>query len=165
MRLLPHILLAFLAIGLQRGLDALLSVGSARADLVMIAAAFTATCFPRPNGAIAAALIGLAYDVSGSGPIGLYAASIGLGGLAASVVPPMRWSRLVAAVVAGVVVAAVTVWVLGLLRRGFIGDPGAAEYGLAGMTGTVLLSGMLAVGLSLPMWKWRHLFVVEAARF
>ncbi len=165
MRLLPHIILAFIAIGLQRGLEALLTVGTARVDLVMIAAAFTATCFPRPLGSLAAVVIGLAYDLSGAGPIGLYAASLGLGGAAASALPVNRWPRQAGAMLVGISITAVLVWGLGLLRQWMNSDPLRAEYGFMGMAGTILLTGLLALPVSLALWKWRRAFTVEGPRF
>ena len=166
MRLLPHILLGFVSIGLQRGLDALMEVGEARADLVMLAAMFLATCFPKAaSGALAAAIVGLAYDLSGSGPIGLYAASLGLGGLAAASVPADRWPRLLAAMVCGVVVACAVTWGLSLLRGWLSSDPVRADFGFVGMLGTMLLTGLLALPVSAALWRWRRVFVIEAPRF
>src|SRR5690606_21568732 len=116
MRVMPHILLAFLAIGLQRGLDPLLTVGSARLDLVMIAAAFSAASFPRVIGPLVALVIGLAYDLSGAGPIGMHGAAFGLAGLVAANVPSNRWGRLLATLIASIVTASLLIWMLGLLR-------------------------------------------------
>ncbi len=165
MRVMPHILLAFLAIGLQRGLGPLLTVGAARLDLVMIAAAFSATCFPRVTGPLVALAIGLAYDFAGAGPIGLHAVAFGVAGLIASNVPTNRWGRLLATLVASIVVASMLFWVLGLLRWGFNDDPSPAGHGFLGMLGTILLTGLFAVALSLPLWKWRRVFLVEDNRF
>jgi cell shape-determining protein MreD len=165
MRLLPHILLAFVAIGLQRGLDALMYVGSARADLVLITAAFAATCFPKAAaGGLAAAIVGLAYDLSGAGPIGLHAAALGLGGLAAGSLPTNRWPRLLGAMIAGIAVSAVLIWVILLLRSWLNADLAPPQMSFGGMVGTFLLTGLLAAPVSLPLWKWRKAFVIEAPR-
>jgi cell shape-determining protein MreD len=166
MRVLPLILLGFVAIGLQRGLDALMTVGPAQADLVMIAAAFIATCLPKAaGGAIAAGLLGLAYDLSGAGPIGLYAASLGLGGLAASSLQANRWPRLLGAMLAGITVSALVAWGLSMLRDMLSADPIPAGMTFRGMIGTILLTSLLAAPVSAPLWKWRRHFVIEPPRF
>jgi len=166
MRILPLILLGFVAIGLQRGLDALMTVGTAQADLVMIVAAFVVTCLPKAaGGAIAAGLLGLAYDLSGAGPVGLYAASLGLGGLAAGSLQANRWPRLLAAMLAGIAVSAVLVWLLSALRGAVGSDPAPPRMTFGGMAGTILLTGLLAAPLSAPLWKWRRYFVIEQPRF
>lgn len=166
MRVLPLILLGFVAIGLQRGLDSFLTVGTAQADLVMIAAAFIATCLPKAaGGALAAGLLGLAYDLSGAGPIGLYAASLGLGGLAASSLQANRWPRLLAAMLAGIVVSALLAWALSIFRNLLNSDPAGAGMTFRGMIGTILLTGLLAAPVSVPLWKWRRHFVIEPPRF
>lgn len=165
MRLLPHILLAFVAIGLQRGLDALLAVGSGRVDLPMIAASFTAACFARTSGPLAAVFIGLAYDLSGAGPMGTYGAALGLGGLVASLLaPPSRWGRLLVALIAGIVVASAIAWALGVLRAAIVEEAIRDRMSFAGALVTMVLSSLMAIALSWPLWKWRRAFVVEPPR-
>ena len=164
MRLLAHILLAFVAIGLQRGLDALLAVGAGRADLVMIAASFTAVCLPRASGPLAALLIGLAYDLSGSGPIGTYGAALGIGGLVASVPNPTRWGRILAAIIGGVMVASVVVWLMGVARGVVKQEEIRDGLSAGGMITTILLTSLMAVAVSWPLWKWRKAFIVEGPR-
>lgn len=155
--------MAFVAIGLQRGMDALLSVGAGRVDLVIIAGAFSATCFPKSSGPLAAMVIGLAYDFSGAGPIGLFGAALGLGGLVASMLPANRWGRMLTAIIAGVIVACVTAWLLGSLRSALGAD--SAGGGMGGVVATISLTSLMAIAVSLPLWKWRRFFVVEAPRF
>lgn len=160
---LPHILLAYLAIGLQRGLGDLLSVGDARLDVVWLVALFYALSIPRAGGALAAVLVGLAYDLTGAGPIGWHAASLGLAGFAIGFLPTNRWGRLAASLAAGVVVAGIIAWILNGLRSLFGGAP--AQFGFGGMLGTMLLTGVFALPLSLPLWKWKRVFAIEPDRF
>lgn len=163
MKYLPHILLAYLAIGLQRGLGDLLTAGSARLDLVWLVALFYALSIPKAGGMLAAALVGLAYDLTGTGPVGWHAASLGLAAAAIGLMPANRWGRLAGAMAAGVVIAAVTAGLLNLLRTPFAGDP--AAYGWGAMFGTMLLTGIFALPMSLPLWKWKKVFTVESSRF
>ena len=165
MRVFLHILLAFVAIGVQRVLDRLLDVGAARLDLVMIAAGFSATCFPKAVGPLVAAVVGLAYDLSGAGPIGLHAAALGLGGLAAASLPSNRWSQLLSAVAACVAVASIVLWALGLLRWGFNDEPAPAGLSFLGMLGTIALTSLFAVAATWPLWKWRRAFALDGPRF
>jgi len=162
-KFLPHTLLAYLSIGLQRGLGDLLSVGDARLDLVWLIALFFALSIPKAGGPLAAALTGLAYDLTGAGPIGWHAASLGLAAAAIGFLPANRWSRMAGAIVAGVVIAAIVAGILNGLRSLFGGT--AAQYGFGGMFGTILLTGVFALPLSLPLWKWKRVFTVETARF
>ena len=164
MRVLAHILLAFVAIGLQRGLDALLTVGAGRVDLVMIAASFTAVCLPRATGPLAALLIGLAYDLSGSGPLGTYGAALGIAGLVASVPNPTRWGRILGAIISGVVVACAVVWLLGALRGVLREEEVRDSMSASGMITTALLSSLMAIAASWPLWKWRKTFIAEGPR-
>lgn len=163
MKYLPHILLAYLVIGLQRGLGDLLVVGDARLDLVWLVALFYALSIPKAGGLLAAALVGLAYDLTGAGPIGWHAASLGLAGAAIGFLPANRWGRLAGAMIAGVIVAAVTAGILNGLRSLFGGTP--APYGWGAMFGTMLLAGVFALPMSLPLWKWKKIFMVETGRF
>lgn len=159
MKYLPHILLAYLAIGLQRGLGDLLEVGTARLDLVWLVGLFFAVSIPRAGGPLAAALVGLAYDLTGAGPIGWNAAALGVAGAGVRYLPANRWGRLAGTLCTGVVVAAITAGLLNALRSLFGGTP--APYGFGGMFGTMLLTGVFALPLSLPLWKWRKVFGVE----
>lgn len=164
MRLLAHILLAFISIGLQRGLDALLTVREGRVDLVMIAASFTAMCFPRASGPLAALLIGLAYDLSGAGPIGTYAAAFGIGGLVASLASPTRLGRIIVGIIAGVVVASAVVYLLGILRGLFRSDEIRDGLSVGGTVTTMLLTSLIGAAASWPLWKWRKAFILEGPR-
>ena len=163
MKYLPHILLAYLALGIQRGAGDLLAVGRGRLDLVWIVALFVATCLPKTAAPIAAALIGLAYDLTGAGPLGWNAAALGISALVVQNLPANRWSRLAGAIAAGVVLTAITAGVLEGFRYLARGD--STGFGFGGMFGTILLTGLFALPLSFVLWKWRSVFVVEAPRF
>ena len=166
MRLLPHIFLAYAALGLQRGLGALLTVGTAaRADVVLIVGGFLAGCLPRATAPIGTCLLGLAYDLTGDGPIGLHAASFGLAGPAAAALPANRWGRSLGAIVAFAAVASIVAYVLGLLRRGESAAALAwARPGLGATAGTILLTALLAVPASWLLWKVRRPFAADGSR-
>lgn len=161
MRILPHILLAYLAIGLQRGVDAWLGVrvggGVAKVELPWIAAAFIAATLPPANGPIAAALVGLAYDLTGDGYLGTHALAFGLAGLLVAKMRPTRVDRFLIATLAGAAIAAFVPWVLGLFRTG--------GQGFSGAIGTAFFTALVTLPLVWPLWKLRGRFLVADNRF
>lgn len=156
MRILPHILLAYLAIGLQRGLDAWLGVriagGVAKIELPWIAAAFIAATLPPASGPIAAAIVGLAYDLTGDGYLGTHAVAFGLAGLLVAKMRATRVDRLLIATVAGAAIAAMVAWLLGLFRTG--------GQSFIGAIGTAFFTALLALPFVWPLWKLRGRFLV-----
>ncbi len=163
MRYLPHILLAYVAIGLQRGLDDLLTAGGWRLSLPAIAAAYLATRLPWLVGALAAALVGLAHDLTGAEPIGLHAVAFGLAGLVVGLLPSNRPLRLWGALLAGIAVATSAAWILGALRGPLRGDPAGMTF--AAMLGTILLTGLFALPMSWPLHRWGRVFHTDGGRF
>ena len=161
MRILPHILLAYLAIGLQRGLDAWLGIrfgsGVAKVELPWIAAAFIAATLPPGTAPLAAMAVGLAYDLSGDGPIGLHAAAFGLGGLVVAKLRATRADKFIAAAAAGAGVMAIVPWVLGWFRDG--------GQTFVGFVGTAFFTALVALPLVWPLWKFRGQFLVIDKRF
>ena len=162
LRYVPHILLLYLAIGAQRGLDAALRYGETRVDFPLIVALFVAACLPRTTGPIAAALAGLAYDFSGNAPIGLHALCYGLAGLLAARLPANRPVSLAFALLAGVVVACTLRAILFLIRGTFYGDVSPYFWG---WPGTILLTGGVAVLLTPLLFKYRKPFVIQDRRY
>ena len=159
---MPHILLAYLAIGLQRGLDGALRLSQTRVDLPLIAAMYFAACLPRATGPIAAALVGLADDLAGNGPIGLHALCFGLGGFVTARLPANRPLRMAIAVLAGVVVSGTLRVVLVGVRFVYVGEPRAYFWG---WPGTILLTGVVTLALSPLLFKWRRPFVIRERNF
>ena len=162
MRFVPHILLIYLAVGAQRGLDAALRYGEVRVDLPLIAALYVAVCLPRATGPVAAVLAGLAYDLSGNAPVGLHATCYGIGGLLAARLPANRTLPLAFALFAGIVVASSLRVVLVLIRGSFVGDVRPYFWG---WPGTILLSGLLALAVSPALFRWRRVFLVQDRRY
>ena len=157
-RYLPHILLAYVALGLQRGLDVFMRWGeTARIDLVFIAGGYLMACLPRTTAPIGALLLGFAYDLTGTGPVGLHAVAFALAGLATARITAERWGWLVGKIVAFVAMAALLEWLLGLLR--LAGDQGWQRAGFAGSIGLVVLTGTALVPLSWPLWRLRRRLV------
>ena len=126
MRSLPYIVLAFIAIGLQAGLGHLLSVGGWSVLLPWIVAGFTAAVVDSRRAPLAALLIGLGFDLVGSGALGIWAAAFGLGGLAIEKLrgprPTTRGLRLWSYIAAGAFVATYTAEFLELFRNLVQGD-------------------------------------------
>ena len=161
LRFVPHILLIYLALGLQRGLDGALRYSETRVDIALIAAMFVAACLPAHLGPLAAALAGLAVDLTGRTPLGIHALSFGLAGLIAARLPANAPPRLLASILAGVVVAGVLRCLIFAVRGVYVGDVRPYFWGLFG---TILLTGLVAAALTPLLYKWRRPFIVRDRR-
>ena len=162
LRYVPHILLVYLAIGVQRGLDQALRYGETRIDFPLIAALYVAVCLPKTTGPIAAVLAGLAYDLSGNAPVGLHALCYGVGGLLAARLPANRTLSMAFALFAGVLVASTLRVGFVLVRGTYYGDVRPYFWG---WPGTILMTGFVALALSPLLFRWRRVFVVQDRRY
>lgn len=81
MRLLPYILLAYIALGVQVGLGQYVAVRGASPNLVLVAAVFIGLFAPREAALMGCFGLGLMQDLLTRQPLGLYALSFGLVGL------------------------------------------------------------------------------------
>ena len=161
MRLLPHVLLAYLALGLQLGLDGLLTLraagGYGKVDLVYAAAAGIVAMLPKPSGPTAALVIGLAHDLATSGPVGPRAVGYGLAGLliavcrAADVRPASSSSPRPA-----------RSWPASPLTSSCSAAGGAQTAGGASLSG--FMTALLTIALAWPLWKLRGRLVLSERR-
>ncbi len=145
-------MLAYVALGLQRGLEPLLthrpSVGGwAGLDLPYVAAAGIAAMMPKDSAAVAAFLVGLAHDVTTAGPIGPRAVGYGLAGLIIARGQPRTPAIFAAFAAVGAVVAAMIVWLLGTL--------GGGSQTLVGGSLSGLMTAVVAALMAWPLWKLR----------
>lgn len=81
MHLLPYIILGYLAVGVQVGLDGFVHLGRASPNLVLIVAVFLALVVPRDVARLACFALGLMQDLLTQQTLGLYAISYGLVGV------------------------------------------------------------------------------------
>ena len=81
MRWLPFLILAYLTVGLQVGLGGWLSVGGARPDFVLLAAAFVCLSGPAEGALLGCLALGVMQDFVAREPFGTYALAYGLAGL------------------------------------------------------------------------------------
>jgi rod shape-determining protein MreD len=81
MRLLPYILLAYVALGVQVGAGPFVSVRGASPNLVLVAATFIGLYAPREAALLGCMGMGLMQDLLTLQPPGLYALAFGLVGL------------------------------------------------------------------------------------
>ena len=149
MRLLPHILLAYIALGLQRGLDGLLTTrtsggGWGRFDLAYAAAAAIATMLPGSSAAMGALLVGLAHDLTAGEAVGARAVGYGLAGLLIGRVNPRSFPSFVAVACGGAFVASFAAYLLTLGRQTFVG-----------MSLTGVMTAAITLALAWPLWKLR----------
>ncbi len=127
MKVALHILLAYVAVALQAGLDAFLSISRAEVQLPWLAAAFTAATVPAVNAPLAALAIGLLYDLTGDGILGVHAFAYGIAALVVVKAKPTKMPDWILAACAGIAVAALLTWIVALPRSvgqsffGFIG--------------------------------------------
>ncbi|MEM1012268.1 MAG: hypothetical protein AAGI46_08605 [Planctomycetota bacterium] len=151
-RQLPFILLAYVALGLQRGLEPFLTHrfgggGWAQVDLPYVAAAGIAAMVPRESAGVAAFLVGLAHDVTAGGPIGPRAVGYGLAGLIIARSQPRSPAVFAGLASAGAIVAALVVWLLIAL--------GGGRQTIVGGSTTGLFTAAVAALMAWPTWKLR----------
>ena len=162
MRYLPHIVLVYVAIGLQRGLDMALRYSETRLDLPVIAAMYVCACLPRATGPLAAAVAGLAYDLSGAGPVGVHAFCFAVGALLTARMSAASAPRLFGAIMAGVVVALTLRCALYAVRGNFVGDVRPYFWG---WPATVMLTGVATAVASPLLFRWRRPFLIFDRRY
>ncbi len=161
MRLLPHVLLAYLALGLQLGLDGLLTLrtaggGYGKFDLVYTAAAGISAMLPKQTAPTAALVIGLLHDLATSGPIGPRAVGYGLAGLLISRASPRVFVGFVGVAAAGAVVASFAAWLVLSIAGG------TQTLGGASLTG--FMTAITTLALAWPLWKLRGRLVLSERR-
>lgn len=78
MRLLPYLILAYVAVALQIGLGSLLAFGGSAPNFVLLAAIFIALQAPREAALLGCFGLGLIHDLVSQQPLGLYALAYGL---------------------------------------------------------------------------------------
>src|SRR5215210_4341814 len=78
MRWLSCFILAYIALGIQIGAGEFMRVGGAKPNLVLLAVIYIAINAPRDAALLAGFLMGFMLDLTGLGPLGLYAFAYGL---------------------------------------------------------------------------------------
>jgi len=80
MRWLSVLILAYLTIGLQTGLEGIVRLGGGGPNLVLLAAVFIAVNAPRDAALLGCFVVGLMQDLVSQQPLGLFAVAYGLMG-------------------------------------------------------------------------------------
>ena len=155
MRLLPYIVLAFVALGLQAGLGHLISHGNVKVLLPWLVAGMIA-CTVSPRGApVGALLVGLGLDLVGSGPIGMWAVGFGVGGWAISrlrgVRPAIKPSRMWSMTAIGAFAAVYVGYLLLFMRALRDGTGGGWFRAFFGYFFAALATAILTAIIALPM--------------
>lgn len=78
MRLIPFLILAYVAIGMQLGLGSLLAFGGSPPNFVLLAVIFIAVQAPREPALLGCFALGLIHDLVSQHPLGLHALAYGL---------------------------------------------------------------------------------------
>ena len=141
MRIVPYILLGYVAVGLQVGLSGYVHLGGAAPNLVLIVAAFVALFANRDAALLACFALGLMQDLLTQQTLGLYAFSYGCMALAivATAASIYREHPITHAAVA--LLASMWTWLL-LILHGWIfspsGSPATAPGFATAFYGTLL---------------------------
>jgi len=145
MRLLPTILLAYVAVGLQVGLNGFVHLGGAAPNVVLIVAVFLALTAPRDVGRLACFALGLMQDLLTQQSLGLFALCYGALGVAIGSTQAMLHREHPATHALATVFGCALTWIV-LMVHGWIFGPGVSF-------SAALLSTILTVVLA-PALIW-----------
>ncbi len=177
MRLVPYLILAYLAIGLQIGLGSLLAFSGSAPNFVLLAVIYIALQAPREAALLGCFGLGLMHDLVSQQPLGLFALAYGLTGLLivgsqSSLQRDNPLAHVLVALVSGIVVTLVI-----LLNQRFApgkpppvtgpeGDPlPPLRIGLGVLLGGVLWTTVLAPVVLWPLNKLRKRFAFDHTRW
>jgi rod shape-determining protein MreD len=163
MRPLPWLILAYLAVAVQAGMEAFVLVKGVRPSLPLVAMTFVAMNLATARGGpiVPCVGIGFLFDLFSSAPLGMYALAFGLaaafvGNLTRALQPDHPVMYGILTLLAGLVVAVVA---------GLNGWWRADEVGrLWPEVGTAVYSGLIAVPLVAMLQRGKRLFGFEPTR-
>ncbi len=165
MRLLPYILLAYIALGVQSGLGVLWTEGGSSPNLVLIAAIFIATHATRSAALLGCFCMGLMQDLLTLQPLGLYAFSYGL--IALMLIgsqPALKRANALVHILTALFSATVVMLIV-LINQFFLTPAGEPHPGAWPMFKGVLLTTLLAPLLLWLLHKTRKAFVFDSGRW
>lgn len=157
MRLLPYILLGYLAVGLQVGLSGYVRLGGAAPNLVLIVAVFVALFAQRDVALLSCFVLGLMQDLLTQQTLGLYAFSYGLTAMLITSSASMLYRQHPLTHAAVVLAASMQTWFL-LLIHGWIfnSSPGFASAAMSTLVTSVLAAPVMWLLIKLrPMLGMR----------
>ena len=160
MRLLPHILLAYLAVGLQVGLGGYVHLGGAAPNLVLIVAVFFALYATRDVALLACFVLGLMQDLLTQQTLGLYALSYGSIALAISTTSSMLYRDHPLTHAAVALLASLGTWMLLLIHSWIFGS----SLSIRSAFFSTLLTALLAPALIFFLLKLRPLLGMRVPR-
>ena len=176
MRLLPYLILAYVAVAMQIGMGSLLAVGGSAPDFVLLAAIFIALQAPRESALLGCFGLGLIHDLVSQQPLGLYALGYGIVGLLvvgsqSSLQRESPLAHILVALVSGIVVTLVI-----LLNQRFAPTPPVAPVspdaalpplgaGPGALIWGVVWTTLLAPAVLWPLNKLRRYFAFDHSRW
>lgn len=160
MRLLPYILLGYLAVGLQVGLSGYVRLGGAAPNLVLIVAVFIALFAAKDVALLSCFVLGLMQDLLTQQSLGLYAFSYGLTAFLISSAASMLYRDHPLTHAAVVLGASVQTWLL-LVIHGWIFGPRPS---VSAVVVSTLVTALLAPPAMWALLKMRPMLGMRVPR-
>jgi rod shape-determining protein MreD len=176
MRILPYLILAYLALGMQSGLGGLLSEAGAVPNFVLIAVIFIASHAAREAALLGCFGLGLMQDLLTQQPLGVYALAYGIVGMMiAGGASPVSRENPLAQMMMTLVGGGVVTLVILLNQRFVPAGPAlqvtpdvvvpAIRPGIMPLVIGVLVTAVLAPAFLWPLQKLRKRFAFEHGRW
>jgi rod shape-determining protein MreD len=160
MHLLPYILLGYLAVGVQVGLNGFVHLGRTSPNVVLVVVVFIALFVTREPARVACFVLGLMQDLLTQQTLGLYAISYGFVGVVIGNSQAMLFKERPLAHAAATLVGSLMTWLV-LLIHGWIFGPGVS---LAAAFYSTVLTVLLAPPVMIGLMKLRPLLGIRASR-
>mgnify|MGYP005841067971 CR=1 FL=1 len=160
MHLLPFILVGYVAVGVQVGLNGFVRFGSASPNVVLITAVFFALFLPREPGRLACFALGVMQDLLTQQTLGLYAIAYGLVGVVIGNSQAMVFRERTITHLAATLLGSALTWAVLIVHGWWFGPAPSLGFAAAGTLLTVAVTPLVFW----PLMKLRPALGLRSAR-